>query len=172
MVQSNAMWVAGIAVILACAVDARAQAPVPEAMPYDIPYGAPIDLDTAQKAVTAAQTEAKKHNWKMAISVVDTHGELIAHATVDGTFYGSIGFAQAKARAAARFKRPSKVFADAVNSGSPSTLSIAIVDHIATSEGAFPILVDGKVIGAIGASGGMSSQDAVVAKAGLDAVSH
>jgi len=176
MPKHSALWFGGA--IMLCAFDAQAQAPapapapVPEVMPYDIPYGPPIDLATAQKAITAAEAEAKKRNWKMAISVVDTHGELIAHATIDGTLYGSIGFAQAKARAAARFKRPSKVFADAVNGGSPSTLSVAIVDHIATSEGAFPILVDGKVIGAIGASGGTGSQDAVVAKAGLDAVTH
>src|SRR5690349_13319199 len=116
MPKHSALWFAGA--IMLCAFDAQAQAPapapVPEAMPYDIPYGPPIDLATAQKAITAAEAEGKKHNWKMAISVVDTHGELIAHATIDGTLYGSIGFAQAKARAAARFKRPSKVFADAV----------------------------------------------------------
>jgi uncharacterized protein GlcG (DUF336 family) len=113
-----------------------------------------------------------RSNWKMAISVVDTHGELIAHATIDGTIYGSIGFAQAKARTAARAKRPSKVLADAVNGGSPSGLSFSILEHVAAAEGAFPILADGKVIGAIGASGGLGSQDAVVAKAGLDAVTH
>jgi len=141
-------------------------------MPYDIPYGMPIDLDTAQKAIQAAQAEAKKHNWKMAISVVDTHGELVAHATMDNTLYVSIGFAQAKARAAARLKRPSKVLADGINAGSPAGLSVAIIGNVAASEGAFPILVDGKVIGAIGASGGMGVQDAVVAKAGMDAVTH
>jgi len=174
MPKRCAFWFTGTAIILLCASDVRAQtpAPVPEAMPYDIPYGAPIDLDTAQKAIMAAQAEAKKHNWKMAISVVDTHGELIAHVTIDGTLYTSIGFAQAKARAAARLKRPSKVLADAVNGGSPSTLSLAVLDHVAVAEGGFPILVDGKVIGGIGASGGMGVQDAVVAKAGLDAVTH
>jgi uncharacterized protein GlcG (DUF336 family) len=108
----------------------------------------------------------------VAISVVNTHGELIAHATIDGTVYGSIRFAQAKARTAARFKRPSKVFADAINGGSPSSLSVTIVDQGAAAEGGFPILIDGKVIGAIGASGGLGSQDAMVAKAGLDAVTH
>src|SRR5262245_41944677 len=126
MAKRCALWFAGIAVIVLCASEVRAQTPptsVPEAMPYDIPYGTPIDLDTAQKAITAAVAEAKKHNWKVAISVVDTHGELIAHATMEGTLYGSIGFAQAKARTAARFKRPSKVLADAINSGSPSGLS-------------------------------------------------
>jgi glc operon protein GlcG len=174
MLKSSTLWFAGTAAILACAFDARAQAPapVPEAMPYDIPYGTPIDLATAQKAIMGAEAEAKKHNWKIAISVVDTHGELVAHATIDGTLYASIGYAQAKARTAARLKRPSKVLADAVNGGSPSTLSLTIVDHDAAAEGGFPILIDGKVIGAIGASGGLGAQDAVVAKAGLDAVTH
>ena len=91
MAKPCALWFAGIAAMALCASETRAQAPasVPEAMPYDIPYGAPIDLDTAQKAIQAAQAEAKKHNWKMAISVVDTHGELFAHATIDGIIYGS-----------------------------------------------------------------------------------
>jgi len=72
-------------------------------MPFDIPYGTPINLDTAHKAIIAAVTEAKKHNWKMAISVVDPAGNLIAEATMDGTQYASISIAQAKARTAARF---------------------------------------------------------------------
>ena len=174
MAKPCALWFAGVAAIALCTSEARAQAPapVPEAMPYDIPYGPPIDLDTAQKAIQAAQAEAKKHNWKMAVSVVDTHGELVAHATMDNTLYVSIGFAQAKARAAARLKRPSKVLADGINAGSPAGLSVAIIGNVAASEGAFPIQVDGKVIGAIGASGGMGVQDAVVAKAGMDAVTH
>ena len=78
-------------------------APVPEAMPFDIPYGTPIDLDMAQKAIAASAAEAKKHNWKMAIAVVGPAGQLIAHATMDGTQYTSIDIAQAKARSAACF---------------------------------------------------------------------
>jgi uncharacterized protein GlcG (DUF336 family) len=137
-------------------------------MPFDIPYGAPIGLDGAQKAIMAAEAEAKKHNWKMAIAVVDPAGQLIAHATMDGTQHGSIEFAQAKARTAAAFRRPSKAFADAINGGSPATLTVLIPGG-AASEGGFPIVVDGKLIGAIGASGGLATQDGVTAKAGLDA---
>ena len=69
---------------------APAAAPVPEVMPFDIPYGTPITLETAQKAIMAAAAEAKKHNWKMSITVVDPAGNLVAHATMDGTQYASI----------------------------------------------------------------------------------
>jgi glc operon protein GlcG len=75
-------------------------------MPFDIPYGAPIDLDAAQKVIMAAVAEAKKHNWKEAIAVVGPSGQLVAHATMDNTQYGSIEIAQAKARTAALFRRP------------------------------------------------------------------
>jgi glc operon protein GlcG len=170
-----------LAIPLACATNvlmgglafAQAQppaAPVPDAMPFDIPYGTPINLDTAHMAITATTAEAKKHNWKMAIAVVDPSGHLVAHATMDGTQYGSIEFAQAKARTSALLRRPSKVLADGINGGSPATLSLLVLERTAASEGGFPIIVDGKLIGAIGASGGTAPQDGVVAKAGLDAV--
>jgi glc operon protein GlcG len=151
---------------------ARAQAPaVPEAMPWDVPYGTPINLDDAHKAIIASVNEAKKHNWKMSITVVDPAGNLIAHATMDGTQYGSIAFSQAKARTAALFRRPSKVFADVINGAngtpSPATLSVLIPSQGAASEGGFPIIKDGKLIGAIGASGGIATQDGMTAKAGL-----
>jgi uncharacterized protein GlcG (DUF336 family) len=165
-----------IAAIIAVAPLAHAQtlaptpAPVPEAMPFDIPYGTPISMDEAHKAIMGAVTEAKKHNWKMSISVVDPAGELIAHATMDGTQYGSIAISQAKARTAALFRRPSGVFQAGVNTGgSPSLLSLLPMNGAVASEGGFPIVIDGKLVGAIGASGGVFTQDAVVAKAGLEA---
>lgn len=148
-----------------------AQAPVvPEAMPFDIPYGMPLSLDQAHKALTAAAAEAKKHNWKMSITVVDPAGNLVAHATMDGTQYGSIPISQAKARTAALLRRPSKALEDRANGGGPSVLSLIPLFQGAASEGGFPIVIDGKLVGAIGASGGMSSQDAVTAKAGLEAL--
>jgi glc operon protein GlcG len=158
---------------------ALAQAPaptpaVPEAMPFDIPYGTPINMDDAHKALTAAVTEAKKHNWKMAVSVVDPSGALIAHATMDGTQYASIAIAQAKARTAALFRRPSKVFQDGINGangpGTPGTLSLLALNGGVASEGGYPIVKDGKLIGAIGASGGIATQDGVTARAGLTAL--
>ena len=149
---------------------AATPAPVPEVMPFDIPYGAPIGLDQADKAITSAIAEAKKHNWKMSISVVDPAGTLVAHATMDGTQYASIPISQAKARTAALFRRPSGAFQTSVNGGSPNGLSLIALNGGAASEGGFPIVIDGKLIGAIGASGGIFTQDAVTAKAGLQAV--
>ncbi len=159
--------------------DAHAQTPapapaVPEAMPFDIPYGTPISMDDAHKAIMGAVAEAKKHNWKMSISVVDPAGNLLAHATMDGTQYASIPISQAKARTAALFRRPSKVFQDAINGangpGTPGTLSLLALNGGAASEGGFPIVKDGKLIGAIGASGGIATQDGMTAKGGLIAL--
>jgi hypothetical protein len=145
--------------------------PVPEVMPFDIPYGTPIDLDQAHKVIAAAVTEAKKHNWKMSVTVVGPAGLIVAHATMDGTQYGSVDISQAKARTSAIFRRPTSVFQDAVNTGgSPSTLSLLAITHGAASGGGFPIVVEGKLIGAIGVSGGIFTQDVVTAKAGLEAL--
>ena len=150
---------------------AQGQAAVPEQMPFDIPYGTPINLETAQKAITAAEAEARGHHWKDAIAVVDPAGQLVAFVTMDGTQYGSIAIAQAKARTAAVFRRPSKVFEGAVNTGgAPATLSLLAIERAAGSEGGLPIVIGGRLVGAIGASGGLSSQDGVTAQAGLDAV--
>src|SRR5258707_1195984 len=113
----------------------------------------------------------KKHNWKMSISVGDTTGNLVAHATMDGTQYGSIEISQAKARTSALFRRPFGAFQTAINTnGSSATLSLLALSRSAASEGGFPIVVDGKLIGAIGTSGGIFTQDAVTAKAGLAAL--
>src|ERR1700722_12178823 len=149
---------------------AAAPAPVPEVMPFDIPYGTPISLETAQKAIMAAEVEAKKHNWKMSIAVVDPAGNLVAHATMDGTQYASTAISQAKARTAALFRRPSGTFQAAVNGGTPNALSLLALSGGVASEGGFPIVVDGKLVGAIGCSGGIFTQDAATAKAGLAAL--
>jgi glc operon protein GlcG len=149
---------------------AAAPAPVPEVMPFDIPYGTPVSLETAQKAIMAAAAEAKKHNWKMSIAVVDPAGNLIAHATMDGTQYASIAISQAKARTAALFRRPSGTFQAAINGGTPNALSLLALSGGVASEGGFPIVVDGKLVGAIGCSGGIFTQDAATAKAGLAAL--
>jgi uncharacterized protein GlcG (DUF336 family) len=156
-------------------VQAQTPAPaVPEAMPFDIPYGTPIDMDEAHKGIMAAVTEAKMHNWKMAVSVVDPSGNLIAHATMDGTQIASIAIAQAKARTAALFRRPSKLFQDGVNGANgppiPGILGLLAISGGVASEGGYPIVKDGKLIGAIGASGGIATQDGMTARAGLTAV--
>jgi uncharacterized protein GlcG (DUF336 family) len=131
-------------------------------------------MDEAHKGIMAAVTEAKKHNWKMAVSVVDPSGNLIAHATMDGSQHGSIAIAQAKARTAALFRRPSKVFQDGINGasgpGTPGTLSLLALSGGVASEGGYPIVKDGKLIGTIGASGGIAAQDGMTVRAGLAAV--
>jgi uncharacterized protein GlcG (DUF336 family) len=147
-----------------------APAPIPDAMPFDIPYGAPINLEQAHKAIAAAAADAQKRNWKMAIAVVDPSGNLIAHATLDNTQYASIAISQAKARTAAMLRRSTLLLANAVNSGSPATLSLLGLFAGAASEGGLPIVVDGKLIGAIGVSGGTGGQDGVIAKVGMDAL--
>lgn len=152
---------------------AHAQLPagVPEKMPFDVPYGAPISLADAQKAIAASMAEAGKHSWKMAISVVGPNGQLIAEATMDGTQYASIPIAQGKARTAALFRRPSKLFADVMGTGNAAALTLLGPNNAVASEGGFPIVVGGKLVGAIGASGGIATQDGVTAQAGLDAIS-
>lgn len=147
---------------------AQAQAPVSEAMPFDIPYGASITLERAKQVAAAAEAEAKKHKWKMAISIVDTNGDLVYFAKIDSTQVASIAIAQGKARTAARYRRPSLLFFQAMESGHPyvATLDPALV----ASPGGNPLVEGGKIIGAIGVSGGLGAQDDVVSQAGAATV--
>ncbi|PPQ36871.1 GlcG/HbpS family heme-binding protein [Rhodopila globiformis] len=158
------MRLVAVSILAAIAVVpvAQAQNPpsVPEAMPFDIPYGQPIGLDEAPKAISVAMAEAIKHNWKMSTSVVGPAGNLVAHATMDGTQYASIEISQAKAHTAALYRRPSGVFQAGINTGgSPSLLSLLALTRGVASEGGFPIVIDGKLVGAIGASGGIFTRD-------------
>jgi glc operon protein GlcG len=146
---------------------APAPAPVPEVMPFDVPYGTPISLERAKAVAEAAAAEAKKHNWKMAIAIVEPTGDLIYFMKMEGTQYASIKIAQGKARAAATFRRPTQVFFDQMETGHPY---VSTLDGVVASPGGFPLIENGKVIGAIGMSGGAGSQDAVAAKAGADTI--
>ena len=146
------------------AVTANAQAqPVPQ-VPQ---YGPNVTLEQARKAVAAAVADARKQNLPMAIAVVDTAGQLVAFERMDNTQTGSIAVSQDKAASAAMFRRPSKVFQDALAAGGVGLRLLTLRGAIAV-EGGIPLTVDGKIIGAIGVSGGSSEQDGVVAKAGLD----
>jgi len=131
------------------------------------PYGGPIALEIAKKITTAAVAEAQKNNWKMAFAVADTAGHLVYFEKMDNTQTASVKIAIAKARSAATFKRPTKTFADAVAGGNTAILGLP---GTVTSEGGIPILIDGKIVGAIGASGGTGQQDGVAAQAGLNAL--
>jgi glc operon protein GlcG len=131
------------------------------------PYGGPVTLDIAKKVVAAAAAEAQKNNWKMAFAVADPAGNLVYFEKMDNTQTASIKIAIVKARAAASFKRPTKTFADAVTGGNNTVLGLP---GTVASEGGIPILIDGKIVGAIGASGGTGQQDGVASQAGLNAL--
>jgi len=145
---------------------APAWAQQPAAAP---PYGPPITLDDAKRVLAAAELEAAKNSWQVAITVLDSGGNLVAFHKMDNTQLASIGASEGKASTAVRFKRPSKALDDAIAAGGAGLRLLAVKD-ITPLEGGLPILVDGKIIGAVGVSGALSSQDAQVAKAGADAV--
>ena len=136
---------------------------VPEGMPFDIPYGPPISLERAQAAIAAAVAEAKKHNWKLNVAVVDSGTNLVAFQRMDGAQLASIVVAEHKARAAAAFRRETRVMEDGIQlKQNYYTLTL---DGVIASRGGIPLVVEGKLIGAIGCSGGTGSQDEVVCKA-------
>jgi glc operon protein GlcG len=131
------------------------------------PYGAPISLEVAKKAAAGAVAEANKNNWKMAVAITDPAGQLVYFEKIDGTQTASVGIAIAKSRSAAIYKRPTKAFQDAVASGNTGMLALK---GAMPSEGGIPIVIDGKIVGAIGASGGSSQQDGAVSQAGINAL--
>jgi uncharacterized protein GlcG (DUF336 family) len=136
---------------------------VPDKMPFNTPYGAPISLEKAQAAIQAAVAEANKHGWPLNVAVVDSGGSLVTFARMDDAQLASIAVAQHKARAAAKFRRPTKVFEEAMQKGFNY---LETIDGIIASRGGIPLVEDGKLIGAIGCSGGTGSQDEVVCMAG------
>ncbi len=146
---------------------APAPAPIPDAIPFDIPYGPSITLERAKKVADAAAAESRKRNWKMAIAIVNPSGDLVYFEKLDDTQNASVAISQAKARTAAIFRRPTKTFFDAMESGHPY---VATLPGVVGADGGLPIIEGGKVIGAIGVSGGTGAQDAVIAKAGADTV--
>jgi uncharacterized protein GlcG (DUF336 family) len=168
---------AGVLILVAClafggAANAQqAAAPasnpldvVPDAMPFATPYGAPISLSRAQSAIDAAVAEAAKRGWAMNVAVVDSGANLVAFARMDGAQLASVAVAEHKARASASFRRPTKVFEDGVQRA--DNKSLLSVDGIIASRGGIPLIEEGKLIGAIGCSGGTGSQDEVVCTAG------
>ena len=150
------------------AIAGSAQQPAAPSSPPTTPYGSPISLDAAKKVMTAAETEAVKNNWPMAIVILDSTGHTVMLHKLDNTQYGSIRVAEDKAQTALDFRRPSKVFEDLVAQGGIGMRTLGL-RGATPIEGGFPIIVDGKIIGAIGASGGTAPQDGQVAKAGADA---
>ncbi len=137
---------------------------VPDKIPFDTHYGPPISLDRAQAVIQAAVAEAKKRDWKMNIAVADSGGNLVAFQRMDGAMLASIQIAEHKARAAATFRRPTKVFEDGINLMHLNYL--LAFDGIIASRGGIPLIEQGALIGAIGCSGGTDSQDEIVSEAG------
>ena len=143
---------------------------VPEEMPFDVPYGPAISVDRVDAVIHAATTEAKKRNWKMNIAVADSGGNLVAFRRMDGAMLASIQIAIHKARAAATFRRPTKVFEDGINLMHLNYL--LAFDGVIASRGGIPLIEEGKIIGAIGCSGGTDSQDEVVSSAGAAVINN
>lgn len=128
-------------------------------------YGPSIVADQAKTVAAAAVAEAKKNQWTMAIAIVDTAGDLVYFERMEHTQVGSVDVAIAKARAAARFKRPTKAFQDALAAGGEGWRILSLDGAVAV-EGGLPLMSGGRIVGAIGASGGTSQQDGVTATAG------
>jgi uncharacterized protein GlcG (DUF336 family) len=150
-----------LGVVLATVISPSVNAQLPN------DYGPSIGVETARKIAAAAVAEGKKNGWHVAAAVVDTAGDLVFFERMDNTQAGSTIVAQEKARTAARFKRPTKAFEDAVAGGRQVILSLPGVTPI---EGGIPLVVEGKIIGAIGVSGATSPQDAQCALAGAETV--
>jgi uncharacterized protein GlcG (DUF336 family) len=130
-------------------------------------YGAPIPVETARKAVAAALAEAKRNGWTVAAAVVDPGGSLVFFERIDGTQAASSRVAVEKARSSVAFKRPTKALEDAIAGGKTNVLGLPGAVPL---EGGVPLVVDNRIVGAIGVSGGTSQQDGVCAKAGADAL--
>jgi glc operon protein GlcG len=149
-----------LALALLAAVPARAQTTPP-------PYGPPIGIEGARAVMAAAESEAAKNNWAVVISIIDSGGNIVMLHRHNDVQLSSIEISQGKAKTALMFKRPSKVLDDAISSGGAGLRFLALKD-IVPLEGGLPIVADGKIVGAIGVSGVLSSQDSQVARAGAD----
>ncbi len=168
MRMTKLLSLAVVTVLVFAFVPVGAQQPVAPPPPQ-IAYGTPINLEHAKKVVAGAEAEARKNHWSMAIAVLDSGGHLVMLERMDGTQLGSIEVARDKAYSAVLYRRPTKVFQDLVGQGG-ANLRLLGLRGASVLEGGIPLIVDGKVIGAVGVSGAASEQDAQVAKAGADAL--
>jgi uncharacterized protein GlcG (DUF336 family) len=137
--------------------------------PANVPYGVSISADAAKKLAAAAIAEARKNNWAMAVAVVDTGGYLVYFERMPDTQLGSVEISIEKAKSAALFRRPTKSFQDTLAAGGVGLRILGLTGAVPV-EGGIPLIVDGKLIGAIGASGGTSDQDGRTAQAGAAAI--
>jgi uncharacterized protein GlcG (DUF336 family) len=135
------------------------------AQPMPIPYGQGISVETARKVAKAAIAEGKKNGWFVSVAIVDTAGDLVFFERMDDAMSASVVVSQEKARTAARFKRPSKAFEDALVGGRQAILSLPGVTPV---QGGIPLIIDGKIVGAVGVNGASSPQDHQCAQAAAD----
>ncbi len=169
-----------IAAVLCAAPEVRAEQAAPSPAPAAPPaaptaapapeYGLPINTEQAKAAASAALEEGRKNGWRMAVAVVGPEGSVIYFEKMDGTQNASFLLATAKARTAALFRRSSKVFVDQFAAGNVAFMTFPDEARPTASEGGLPIIVGGKIIGAIGISGGTGQQNGVAATAGVNAV--
>jgi glc operon protein GlcG len=136
---------------------------VPDKMPFNIPFGTPVDYAKAQEIIQAAIAEANKRGWPEVFAVVDINGDLVAFARMDGAQLASIKIAEHKARTAARYRRPTLAFENAIQKFGFNY--ILTLDDVIASRGGIPLIQDGKIIGAVGCSGGTGSQDQTLCEA-------
>jgi uncharacterized protein GlcG (DUF336 family) len=155
---------AGSAMMPASAQQSTAPAAAPPPQP---PYGAPITLDQAKRVMAAAELEAAKNSWIVAITILDSGGNMVMFHKGDNAQLSAITTSPGKARTALEFKLPSKALDDAIAAGGGGMRLLALKD-ITPLQGGLLILVDGKIAGAIGVSGALSAQDDQIAKAGAD----
>jgi len=165
MVLAGALWVAAAGASRAQTVNPLDN--IPEKMPNDIPYGAPIGLERAERVLAAALAESQKHAWKHVCAVVDAGANLVSLKRMDGAQLASIEIAAHKARTSVKFRRETKAFEASIQGGNQYQLTL---DDVIASRGGMPLIDGGKLIGAIGCSGGTGSQDEVVARAGVAAL--
>jgi uncharacterized protein GlcG (DUF336 family) len=160
--------VVSMAVVLTAVAASAQQTPAPApAPPAD--YGAAITLEQAKKVVAGAEAEAKKNKWNVCIVILDSGGQVVMVQRLDGAQWGSIDVARDKAYSAVAFRRPTKVFQDLIAQGG-GNLRLLNLHGASLLEGGIPIIVGGKIIGAIGVSGVTSQQDAQIGQAGIDAL--
>jgi glc operon protein GlcG len=145
---------------------AQPQAPAAPSVPQ---YGANVTYDMARRAIAGAIAEARRINVPMAVAIVDTAGHLVAFERMDNTQTASIAVAQDKAVSAATYRRPTKAFQDGLAAGGAG-LRILTLRGASAVEGGIPLMVDGRIVGAIGVSGGAAEQDGVVAAGGVAAM--
>ena len=150
-----------VAVVLLGAMAADAQEPMP--------YGAAITLEQAKDVMAGAEAEAERNNWPVVIAIVDTGGNLVMLQRLDNAQFGSVEVARQKAWSAAAFRRPTKVFQEAI-AGGGANLRLLRLEGASPLEGGIPLVVDGQIIGAVGVSGVTSEQDAQIAQAGVDSL--